>query len=83
MKDFFGFRKMVSAAIIKFIYILGVIVLTIGGIGMLFQGDEKILIGLAAIILGNLLWRIICEVWILLFSIHDILESVEKTMKEK
>ncbi|MFQ6127022.1 MAG: DUF4282 domain-containing protein [Candidatus Heimdallarchaeota archaeon] len=88
MKDFFGFRKMVSTAIIKFIYILGVIVLTIGGIVMSFQipgipGAVKILIGLGAIILGNLLWRIICEAWILVFSIHDILGSVEKILKEK
>mgnify|MGYP005832614673 CR=1 FL=1 len=83
MKDFFGFRKMVSTAIVKLIYILGVIILTIGGIVFLFQGEGKIPIGLVAIILGNLLWRIICEAWIVLFSIHDILGSVEKTLKEK
>ncbi len=83
MKGFFGFRQMVSTALIKFFYILGVIVLTIGGIVMLFQGGENALIGLGAIIFGNLVWRIICEGWILVFSIHDILGSIEQTLKEK
>lgn len=80
MKDFFGFRKMVSSTLIKFIYIVGMIFLTIAGIYMLFG---NVLLGLGIIIIGNLLWRVVCEGWIVLFSIHDILGSVERSLKEK
>ena len=84
MKEYFGFRKMVSSAIIKFIYILGALILTFGGIIWIFRGgSENVLIGLAALTLGNLFWRILCEGWILLFSMHDILGSVEKSLAQK
>ena len=83
MKDFVQFRKMVSPTIIKFIYMLGALILTVGGIAMLFMGQEKLLIGLGALTAGNLFWRILCEGWILAFRIHDSLVSVEKGLKKQ
>jgi hypothetical protein len=80
MKEFFDFRKMISNMIIKILYVLGALALTIGGIVMLFI-DDLILPGIGFLILGNLLWRVICEGWILLFSIHDILGSIESNTK--
>lgn len=76
--DFFSFREMVSMQIIKIVYILGMIFITIGGIIALF---DNFLIGLVAIVLGNLIWRLVCESAILLFSIHDILGSIETNVK--
>lgn len=73
---------MVSPTLIKFFYVLGALALTLGGITMLFIGQEQILIGLGALTVGNLLWRILCEGWILAFRIHDSLVSVEKGFKE-
>ena len=81
MKDFFSFRKMVSTVIIKVIYLFGALGLTIGGIITPFIDDDLILAGIGALTLGNFLWRIICEAWILLFSIHDILGSIEKNSR--
>ncbi|MCK4416668.1 MAG: DUF4282 domain-containing protein, partial [Candidatus Latescibacteria bacterium] len=81
---FFSFRTMISTTLIKIIYALGMIGLTIGGIVMIVQGAEKRqLIGVALIVFGNLLWRIVCEGWILLFSMHDILGSIERHLKRK
>ena len=80
MNDFFGFRKMVSTALIKIIYFFGLIILTLSGAGMVYQGNIMVLKGIGIIVLGNLLWRIICEVWILLFSIHDLLGSIDKKL---
>lgn len=87
---FFSFRTMVSTSLIKIIYVLGLIGVTIGGIVMIVQGTERqygsreqILIGISVILLGNLLWRIVCEGWILLFSVHDILGSIERELKRK
>ena len=43
--------------------------------------NKQILIGIALIVLGNLMWRFLCESWILLFRIRDILGSIEKQLK--
>jgi cytochrome c biogenesis protein CcdA len=80
MSDFLGFRVMVSTGIIMVIYILGLAVLTIGGFVRFIQGGVNSLIGLGIIIFGNLLWRVFCEGWILIFSVHDILGSIEKKL---
>jgi len=72
----------VSTSIIKIIYVLGLIGVTLGGLIMLFEGGiEAILAGLGMITLGNLLWRVSCEAWILLFSMHDTLGSIERHLK--
>ena len=82
--EFLEFRKIVSTFIIKVIYTLGLIALIFGGIGGLVSGEEELmLIGLGVITVGNLLWRVVCEGLVLLFSIHDILGSIEKTLKKE
>lgn len=87
MKDFLAFRKMVSTTIIKLIYILGVIGLTISGVVSFFRGfmgfPMGFPIGLGTVVFGNLLWRVFCEIWILLFSIHDTLGRIEKNLGQK
>ena len=82
---FFSFRTMVSRTLIQIIYILGMIAFSIGGILIMVQAansrygaGEKFMIGLVVLILGNLIWRIICEGWILLFNIHEVLVSIER-----
>lgn len=67
-QDFFTFRKMVSITIIKFLYILGLFMITLGGLSGLFVEP---LAGIATLIIGNLFWRIFCESLILVFSIHQ------------
>ena len=75
---------MVSTFIIKSTYTLGLIALIVGGFVCMLSGEEElVLIGLGAMTVGNLLWRVICEGCILLFSIHDILGSVEKNLKKE
>jgi hypothetical protein len=87
---FFSFRTMISTTLTKIIYVLGMIGITISGIFMVVQAiesrygsDMQILLGIGLILIGNLLWRIVCEGWILLFSMHDILFSIEKELKRK
>jgi len=80
---FFSFRKMVSPILIKIIYSVGLIGITLYGFYAIFGNTtaQMKVIGLLSILLGNLFWRILCEGWILLFSIHDILGSIEKKLK--
>ena len=50
-------------------------------VGLAIIGSGKIImVGLAIVVIGNLLWRIVCEGWILLFSMHEILSSIEKKL---
>ncbi len=44
--------------------------------------NKQILIGIALIVFGNLVWRFLCESWILLFRIRDILGSIERQLKQ-
>jgi len=73
----------VSTVIVKFVYILGVIVFTISGLAIFFRGGIGILLGLGIIVIGNLLWRIACEGWVILFNIHDLLGSIEKNLTKR
>ena len=83
MKDFFAFRLMLSAGLIKVIYPLGIlliIVLTAVGLGL--RPRDSILAAfppmawdhaLLFLFFANIGWRIFCEQMILLFSIHESL----------
>jgi len=50
-------------------------------LGIEVSYNEQILIGIGLIVFGNLLWRLLCEAWILLFGIHDTLGSIERHLK--
>jgi len=94
ISDFFNFRIFISTKVIKLIYVLGVIILTIIAILIAFAPDYrfishdedeqvpfKLLIALILIFLFNLIWRVSCEFTILFFSMHEILASIEKNFK--
>jgi hypothetical protein len=98
---FFSFNTMISPAVIKIIYVLGMLGLTSGGIVTVATGldlmglgaeklnifgaqtpfNKQIFIGIALIVLGNLVWRFLCESWILLFRMCDILGSIERQLR--
>lgn len=89
---YFSFRKLVSPSIIKVVHVLGMIALFGAGITLILQavqaepGDKRLVLslyGIGAITLGNLAWRILCEQAILLFSIHEILASIEQLLGKR
>jgi hypothetical protein len=103
-EGFFDFRSLVSTSIIKVLYLMGAIILTLLSIVQivvsliilnghtvidLFQpfaaGDQglRIFISILVLTLGNLFWRLLCEGWILLFSMHEILSSIERELKRR
>ena len=85
MKDFFAFRLMITAGLIKVIYPLGVVfILALVGLSWfwgirpkgsdlpwapLMSWDHSLLF----LLFANIGWRIFCELMILLFSIHESL----------
>ena len=84
--DLMGFEKFVAPTLIKIVYwigIVGIVLMTLvglvggsmmgayggyGGGGFSIVGAIFALIGGAV---GLLFWRVICEVWIVIFSIND------------
>ena len=72
MGDFLAFRTLITGSVIRYVYAVGVAVLTAAGILTMFNGRTGIAIGIAALTLGNLLWRLACEGTIVFFSIHDL-----------
>jgi len=87
---YFSFQKMISGTLIKIMYAIGLIAITIGGVGVIIDGFNQrrggeliVLGGLALVIFGNLIWRIICEGLIIIFSIHETTVSILNELKRR
>ncbi len=99
MTGYFAFQKFITTSIVKVIYALGFIALTGGGIALIVWsglrlnaaiidrqlGWRYVAVGAGALVVGNIAWRVICEFWIVLFSIHSRLGQINlaKTTIEK
>jgi len=84
--DFFDFRKMVSLSLMKGLYVIGMISLVITG-GLAIIQDYSygyiggVSLGLLIIIGGNLVWRVVCEWWMIFFSIHEVVVKIEENTR--
>ena len=87
---YFSFERMITPAFVKVVYFLGFLALTAGGValavwaGMQLNdatisrelGWRYVAAGVGAVVLGNIVWRVFCELWVVLFGIHSELISV-------
>jgi len=97
MAGYFSFRKVITTYFVRTIYALGFILLTSGGLGVATwaglrlnagtipnrTGIYFIAAGAGVVLVGNLVWRMICEFWLLLFNMHALLASIESQMKSE
>jgi hypothetical protein len=77
----------VTPQLIKVVYIVGALFITAAGILSIVSPDTleeyeagPIVIrlgGIAVLLIGNLVWRMMCEGAILLFSLHELLVSID------
>jgi len=84
---YFGFRKLITPALVKSSYLLGALGITFMCIFAIVSPDMFTTYGrdsartrymaILGLIFGNLGWRMLCEGAILLFSVHEILVSLE------
>ena len=89
-KDFLSLEKMLAARIIKVIYVIGLvagaIVGLIGLVGSLISmfsgsfgsGLGGIVITIVGVVIWFLVWRLSCEVWIVMFGIYDRLGEIKE-----
>ncbi len=77
--DFFSFRYMITPIIIRVIYIVAVVLITLSALLALLQGGAGgILSGVLIFLFGNLFLRIYLELVMLFFGMNDALRSIER-----
>jgi hypothetical protein len=74
MRDFFAFRTMISGFVIQIVFVLGLIAIVIAGIGAI--ANDQALVGVLVLAFGALYWRILCEVFIVLFRMNKSLDGI-------
>jgi uncharacterized protein DUF4282 len=87
---FFSFGTLITPAVIQMAYIIGAVVITLGGVLMVAlvltgvapeytdtNRDALLVGGLTLLGIGNLLWRVLCEMVMLLFRILEMLLELD------
>jgi hypothetical protein len=82
VRDFFAFRKLISVPVVKVVYPIGVLLILFDGIFNVFIGITGVWVSLIFIVVGNLLWRLWCEIWIMLFGLFDAVKSLASAQTE-
>lgn len=87
---YFSFERMITTTFVKALYFLGFIAITAAGVALAVWAGMKlndatitrdlgwryVAAGVGMVILGNIVWRIFCELWVVLFGIHAELVSI-------
>lgn len=77
MQDYLAFRKMITPTFIQIIFWIGVVAIIVSS---LLAMDQSILMGVLGLLVGLLVWRIYCELMLILFKIYERLgEIADKT----
>lgn len=77
-EDLLSFDKMIALPAIKIMYIVGLFCVALFGLSVMFQGGvSNFFFGLSFLVVGPVIWRITCEVAILLFGIYDRLGDIK------
>ena len=90
MGSYFSFERMITPSFVKVVYFLGFIALTAAGVALAvwagmqlndatidrMLGWRYVAYGVALVVVGNIIWRVFCELWVVLFGIHEELVSV-------
>lgn len=88
--EFFRFERWAGPLVIKILYPLGLVVITVAGAFCFWSGVTALLVldvdagiiftivGVVTVVLGNLLWRAACEFFFLFFNIRETLAAIKR-----
>lgn len=90
MGAYFSFEKMITTGFVKVVYFLGFLAITAAGVALAvwagmqlndaridrMLGWRYVAAGIGLVVIGNVIWRVFCELWVVLFEIHAELVSV-------
>lgn len=78
--DLTSFEKLISPTLIKILYWVGIVFIVIGGLSALFTGFGvgvwQVLVAIIGTIAALLGWRVLCEIYIVVFGIYDRLGEI-------
>jgi hypothetical protein len=92
--DLFKFDKMVAPTVLKIVYWLGLIGIVLWALFALFgainmmsysaaSGLGMLLVAIVSLLFGTLFWRIIIEIYMVIFSINDRLGEIRDRLPPK
>lgn len=90
-RDLLDFERMIAPTIIKVIYWIGLLFIVVGAlIGLLrgfaamadsvAHGLGQIMLSMIGLVVGTLVWRILMELYIVVFGIHDRLGQIRDSL---
>ena len=94
MAGYFSFERTITATFVKVIYFIGFLALTVAGTALAIWagmqlndatisrslGWRYVALGVASLVVGNIVWRVFCELWVVLFGIHAELTSIRHAL---
>jgi len=94
LSDLTSFEKNLSLALIRILYFLGLcgialaaIVSAFGAFGVMrysfAAGMGTLLIAILGGIIGILVWRVLCELWMVIFGIYDRIGQVRELLAQE
>jgi len=72
MNDYLSFRKMITPVLIQGIFWIGVLAVLVNA----FMMFDNILLALLGAAFGTVIWRVYCEIMIVLFRMLDVLTDI-------
>lgn len=90
MKEFFEFKHLITPAVIKAVFVVGVVFsfflgsldVKAGFNAIDFGGSALIFSGILKIFFGPVVVRVWCEIIVVLFKINDNLSEIKKGLKK-
>lgn len=76
MQKFLTFDEMVTPAIILIVYWIVIALIVIGALSTLAGGFWSFVMGVVAAAVGAILWRVACEMMLIVFRIHGQLADL-------
>jgi hypothetical protein len=87
---YFSFERMITTTFVKVLYFIGFIAITAAGVALALWAGMKlndatiardlgwryVAAGVSTVVFGNIVWRVFCELWVVLFDIHSELASI-------
>jgi hypothetical protein len=92
MSGYFSFQKYVTTYFVKVIHFIGFLAFTTAGLGLAIWSARRLQAGslptrlgwyyigagIGILFVGNLVWRVFCELWLVLFNMNDHLVSLDR-----
>jgi len=94
MSGYFSFQKYVTSYFVKVIYLIGFIAFTATGFGLAILSARRLQAGslstrlgwyyigavVGILLVANLVWRVFCELWVVLFNMNNHLVSLDRKL---